>query len=263
VLGFAYRITNLSATYHKVIGIMKRNNFTKLILILSMVLSSYVLADETQEFTFVVEPAYTQEDGEWQLNLVLNNPSYQHDISTHIEAGLSLEYGFSDVLQGEFSANRANELEDGLETEISVEYELGLSYMLVKQKGFMPQFTIAAGVIVEESEVGYETALLYSYQINEQHYIHGNFIYEEIDSENEVAVNLAYAFKLDESWTFLAEVERNKETSADDSSDYVNTFSAGVIFETESDIELGVAYLAYNADTEQDYGWQFKAAYEF
>ena len=62
---------------------MKRNNFTKLILILSHdVLSSYVLADETQEFTFVVEPAYTQEDGEWQLNLVLNNPSYQHDIST-------------------------------------------------------------------------------------------------------------------------------------------------------------------------------------
>ena len=31
----------------------------------------------------------------------------------NIEAGLSLEYGFSDVLQGEFSANRANELEDG------------------------------------------------------------------------------------------------------------------------------------------------------
>jgi len=242
---------------------MLNKNYLGLLYCFSVLTALCSSANETQEFTFLVEPAYTQEDGEWQLNLVLNNPSYQHDISTNIEAGFSLEYGFSDLLQAEFSANRANELEEVLETDMSVEYELGLSYMLVTQQGFLPQFTIAAGVIVEESEVGYETALLYSYQINEQHYIHGNFIYEEIDSENEVAVNLAYAFKLDESWTFLAEVERNKETNADDSSDYVNTLSAGVVFETESDIELGLAYLAYNADTEQDYGWQFKAAYEF
>jgi hypothetical protein len=40
---------------------------------------------------------------------------------------------------------------------------------------------------------------------------------------------------LDESWTLLAEI----------------------------DIEIGLAYLVYNADTLQDYSWQLKAAYEF
>lgn len=242
---------------------MKRNYYTHLTFLLSLSLSSYVLASETQEFTFVVEPAYTQEDGEWQLNLVLNNPTYQYYISTSVEAEFSLEYGFSDALQAEFSANRANELEEGLETEMSVEYELGLSYMLIEQQGFLPQFTVAVGVIAEESEYGYEAGLLYSYQVAEQHFVHGNFVYEYIDNESEVAINLAYAVNLDESWTLLAEVERNKETSEYDSSDYVNIFSAGVVFETESDIELGLAYLVYNADTMQDYSWRFKAAYEF
>jgi len=242
---------------------MKRNYLTKLTLLILLTLSSYALAGETQEFTFVVEPAFTQEDGEWQLNLVLNNPSYQYDISTNIEAEFSLEYGFSDVLQAEFSANRANELEEALATEMSVEYELGLSYMLVKQHGFLPQFTIAAGAILEEDEYGYEAALLYSYQLLERHFIHGNLIYEHIDKESEVAINLAYAFNIDESWTILTELERNKETDEEDSAEYVNTFSAGVVFETESDIELGLAYLIYNADIVQDYSWHFKVAYEF
>lgn len=242
---------------------MKKNNYRYLFFSLSLVLSLFTFAGETQEFTFMVEPAYTQEEGEWQLNLVLNNPTYQHNISTSLEAALSLEYGFSDTLQAEFSANRANELEESLEAEISVEYELGLSYMFVEQQGLIPQFTIAAGIISEENEYGYEAGLLYSYQLAEQHFVHGNFIYEDIDNVSEVAANFAYAFTFDKSWTLLAEVERNKETSKHDSSEYVNTFSAGMVFATESEVELGLAYLLYNADTVQDYSWQFKAAYEF
>jgi hypothetical protein len=242
---------------------MMNKNYLGLLFYFSLFIPLSGAAEETQEFTFVVEPAYTQEDGEWQLNLVLDNPSYQHGISTSIEAGFSLEYGFSDVLQAEFSAKRANEFEEALETEMSVEYELGLSYMLVKQYDFLPQLTIAAGAILEESEYGYEAALLYSYQLLERHFIHGNLIYEHIDKENEVAINLAYALKFDESWTILTELERNKEKDEGNSPEYVNTFSVGVVFETESDIELGLAYLIYNGDTIQDYSWQFKAAYEF
>jgi len=242
---------------------MKPNHFTKLILVLSITLNSYALADEAQEFTFVVEPAYTQEDGEWQFNLVLNNPSYQHDISTTLEAELSLEYGFSDVLQVEFSANRSNELEKGFDTEMLVEYELGLSYMFIEQQGFLPQFTITAGAIFEDSEVGYETGLLYSYQFLEMHFLHGNFIYESIDNKNEVAGNLAYAFIFAESWTLLAEFERAKESSHGFSSDYLNTLSTGVVFETQAELELGVAYLAYSQDTILTHSWQFKVSYEF
>ncbi|PKG83881.1 hypothetical protein CXF85_10320 [Colwellia sp. 75C3] len=61
----------------------------------------------------------------------------------------------------------------------------------------------------------------------------------------------------------LAEIERNKETSENNTTDYVNTFSAGSVFETESDIEIGLAYLKYNAGTLQYYSRQFKAAMSF
>ena len=242
---------------------MKKITFLKLICCSNVLISVCTFANDSQEFTFIVEPAYTQEQGEWQINLVLNTPKYQHNVSTSLEAGISVEYGFTDALQAEFSSSRGNKLEGGLDTEMGTEYELGLSFMLSEQDSFIPQFTLAAGVIAEDSEYGYEAALLYSYQIAEQHFIHGNFIYETIDSEDALVVNIAYAFKVDDSWALLAEIERNKGTEEDDSSSYVNTFSAGVVFETESEIELGLAYLVYNGDTVQDYSWQLKAAYEF
>ena len=216
-----------------------------------------------QEFTFIAEPAYTQEKGEWQINVTLSEPKYQHHIPTGLEASMSLEYGFSDVLQAEISSNRSNKLVATAVTAMETDYELSLSLMLVEQQRFMPQFTLAAGVVAEDSEYGYEMGLLYSYQVIEQHFIHGNFLYEALDDKDEVTANLAYAFIIDESWTLLAEVEQSKETTKYDSSGYTNTFSAGIVFDTPSEVELGLAYLVYNGDTVQDYSWQFKAAYEF
>ncbi|PKG83878.1 hypothetical protein CXF85_10300 [Colwellia sp. 75C3] len=242
---------------------MNEINYFNVTFCFIVLFSCSAAANDSQEFTFIVEPAYTQEKGEWQINLGFTSPTYKNNISTTLETSVSLEYGFTDVLQAEFSSSRSNELEEGIDADMGMEYELGLSLMLTEQDNFMPQFTLVAGVIAEDSQYGYEAGLLYSYQILENNFIHGNFIYENIDNESEVAINLAYAFTLDESWTLLAEIERNKETSDDDSIEYVNTFSAGVVFETESDIEIGLAYLVYNADTLQDYSWQLKAAYEF
>jgi hypothetical protein len=242
---------------------MNEINYFNVTFCFIVLFSCSAAASDSQEFTFIVEPAYMQEKGEWQINLGFASPTYQNNISTTLETSVSLEYGFTDVLQAEFSSSRSNELEEGLDAEMGMEYELGLSLMLIEQHAFMPQLTLVAGVIAEDSEYGYEAGLLYSYQVLENNFIHGNFIYETIDNESEIAINLAYAFTIDESWTLLAEIEHTKETSDDDSIEYVNSFSAGVVFETESDIEIGLAYLVYNADTLQDYSWQLKAAYEF
>lgn len=242
---------------------MNDKNHFNIMLFAIALFSVNAAANDSQEFTFIVEPAYTQEKGEWQINLGLSSPTYQQNISTNLETSVSLEYGFTDALQGEFSSSRSNELEDEHGTEMAMEVELGLSLMLIEQNNIMPQLTLVAGVIAEDSEYGYEAGLLYSYQLLEQHFIHGNFIVENIDNESEVTINLAYAFNIDDSWTLLAEFDRNKETGDDDSIEVVNTFSAGVVFETENDIEIGFAYLVYNADTLQDYSWQLKAAYEF
>ena len=194
---------------------MNEKNYFNVTFYFIVLFSCSAVASDFQEFTFIVEPAYTQEKGEWQINLGFALPKYQNSIATHLESSISLEYGFTDALQAEFSSSRSNELEGGLDSEMGMEYELGLSLVLTEQDNFMPQFTLVAGVIAEEGEYGYEAGLLYSYQVVEQHFIHGNFIYEAIDNESEVAVavNIAYAFTIDESWTLLAEIERNKETS--------------------------------------------------
>jgi hypothetical protein len=217
----------------------------------------------SQEFTFITEPAYTQEKGEWQINLVLEQPKYLQGFSADLEANLSLEYGFSDALQGEFSSSRSNKLTANSITDMETEYELSLSYMLVEQQNFIPQLTIEAGVMAEDSEYGYETGILYSYQVTEQHFIHGNFLYETLDNKDEIVANLAYAFVVNDYWTLLAEMERNKEKDNYNLSSYVNMLSGGVVYETSNDIELGLAYLLFNGDTVQDYSWQFKVAYEF
>ncbi len=235
--------------------------------ILAIFIMFSAATNASQEFTFIAEPAYTQEEAEWQINLVLNQPRYQpqylQNISTDLEANFSLEYGFSDALQGEFSSSRSNKLEGNAVTAMETEYQLSLSYMLVEQQSFLPQFTLEAGVMREDSEYGYEVGLLYSYQITEQHFIHGNFLYETLDNKDEIAANLTYAFVMNNSWTLLAEMERNKEKGNDDLSSYVNTLSGGVVYETPHDIELGLAYFLFNGDTVQDYSWQAKVAYEF
>jgi len=245
---------------------MKKSCFVILLYLFIFGFTNKGIADGSQEFTFLVEPAFTQEKNEWQVNLQLSEPNYKHEISSDLEVMLSIEFGFTNDLQLELSLNKANELEDGVETETETEteteYELGLSYVLINQQRLLPQITLGSGIVYEDSEYGYEMALLCSYQFSDNHFLHGNLVFEEVDSEKQTSAKFAYAFILSESWTLLAEFERHK--SDDDIGDaFSNTFSTGFVFESESEIELGFAYLNYSEDAEIDNSIQFKIAYEF
>jgi len=243
---------------------MKKSSFVDLLYVFILFFCFKVIADDNQEFTFLVEPAYTQEQDEWQFNLQLNGPDYKHDISSDLEVMLSIEYGFTNNLQLEFSANKTNELEDDFETETETEteYELGLSYRLFEQHQLLPQITLGSGVVYEDSEYGFEMAVLCSYQVSDSHFIHGNLVFEEVDSDKNTSAKFAYAFVFSDSWTVLAEFERNR-ASDEVTNSFKNTFSTGLVFETESEIEVGLAYLNYSQDTEVDNSLQFKIAYEF
>jgi len=241
---------------------MKKSDFFIVIYVFIFTVNIEAIADDSQEFTFLVEPAFTQEKDEWQFNLQLRKPDYKHDISSDFEVMFSIEYGITNNLQLELSSNKINELEEGFETEIETEFEFGLSYMLLKQQQLLPKITLGSGIVYEDSEFGYEMAVLCSYQLSDRHFVHGNLVFEEVDSEKQTSAKFAYAFVLNESWTILAEFERNK---ADNELGelFNNTFSTGLVFETDSEIELGFAYLNYSRDSTLKNSLQLKISYEF
>jgi len=241
---------------------MNKSCFVILLYLVIFAFSFNAIAGDSQEFTFLVEPAFTQEQDEWQFNLQLSKPHYKHGISSDLEVMLSIEFGFTNDLQVEFSLNKSNEVEGGFETEIETEYELGLSYMLLNQQKYLPQMTLASGIVYEDSEYGYEIALLCSYQLSDRNFVHGNLVFEDVDNAKNTSAKFSYAFVFSDSWTVLAEFERNR-ASDELKKSFNNTLSTGIVFETDSEIELGFAYMNYSQDNEADNSLEFKISYEF
>lgn len=228
---------------------------TSLCLLLS---TQGVLADDfQQEFTYLSEPAYLQEIGEWQFNTQINTDAYSQPNQHKMSGQLSIEYGITDDLQLELGTQWQHEREDGIFEDES-EYEVALSYHLMAQNSGYVDASIESGLVFEESDIGYEIRLLSSYALAEDQFVHFNVGFESLDNAQTTSIAGSYVHVFDNELGMLLEFEKSWLDNHDSS---IAAF--GFVYEVLNDVEVGAAYLHYFDDVDLDYSVTFKVSYEF
>ncbi len=150
---------------------------------------------EGQEILFLLEEAYTQEKGEWQIGTSLSQSLEGPD-----ERGweLEVEYGFTDRLQlfvelpmvdGPFNSGGIGDP------------EIGLDYAILKDTGgSMPEFTVGAALTLPVGDnengpgnggVGYQLSARISKALTTDIFIHGLTEYEAVPNARQDGADLS------------------------------------------------------------------------
>ena len=115
---------------------------------------------EQHETLFLIEEAYTQEEGEWQIGFALEQSL---DGESEREWELEIEYGLTERLQAEVEIEI--EEEDG-ETEVE-DIGIGLAFALVEEEaGSRPEITMGGSVLIPSGSDGDERSRGIGYSAN-------------------------------------------------------------------------------------------------
>ncbi|MEL6876689.1 MAG: transporter [Pseudomonadota bacterium] len=176
---------------------------------------------EQQEVLFVLEEAFTQEKGEWQIGFALSQ-SLEEGGEREWEA--EIEYGLTERLQIE--AEFEFEQESG-ENEIG-DIELGLAYAIVESEASgEPEVTLGAAILIpsgdgegDASGVGFELLLAASQEVTEGLFAHANFGFSEAATrdfdtfrlnQSEWSAGAALAYGFADEWFVIGEYEFARE----------------------------------------------------
>ncbi len=237
--------------------------------------------DEGHDFLFLVEEAYTQEDGEIQLTAALHR-SPLDDGGWML--GLSGEYGITDRLQAEVEVPVYLD-SPGDEADGIGDLEVELAFAVIEESDTLPQVTISAGVLVptgDDSEGlgsggwGYEAGLAVSRRLGRAGFLYGAGSFERVpDGQDEDGDPIEI-----EEWSFAAGValavndrttglieissEREREEGGGETEIERETLlSLGFSFELNDYFELGAAYQIGLSDDAPDDGIIFKIKAEW
>lgn len=190
----------------------------------------------SEEFSFVVEPALLQKQGEVQVDINLEQFISR---SSNTPLSSSIEYGISDKLQVEL----------GYQYDSESALQLGIAYDLSNLFSFTHYAAIEFEIEHEDGESSYETALLFTHRLLDKHHIHSNLFYENEDHADQFGVSMAHHYQHTDSLSFITETELSKQNAQDD---YSFIISFGGIYELFDDAVLGVALASeHEEETEQ------------
>ncbi len=209
--------------------------------------------DEAQEqdFLFLLEEAYVQEKGEWQVGIAWDRTIGATSDSFEFE----VEYGLTDRLQVAMELPVVNDDDASGVGDL----EFALDYALLKDEGALaPEFTIGAGAIAPtggdgtgSGTWGYETSVRVSKQIAEGFYMHGAGAREAVpgggpdaDLLREWSAGAGAALRVNNALTltgeYIREVEREDE--AGNSEKEVESYvTGGLILKISDLLEIGAA----------------------
>lgn len=205
-----------------------------------------------QDFLFLFETAYTQEQGEWQATAAAD---WQRDPDASLYA-IEFEYGITDRFQVSVELPFLDE--DGVSGIGDVEF--GAAYALLKEDDGLPEFTIAAEARAPSGDEddglgvggwGYGAALRASKLLMPRLYGHASAAYEWVPNGGAVAEELdewsfgaGLGFQPEDCVTLTAEVLHEREREVEDGEverERETYLSVGAIFEPADDILVGVA----------------------
>ncbi len=212
-------------------------------------LSAFADGEETEghDFLFLLEEAYTQEDGESQLGASLSHATDAAEWEMEAE----FEYGLTDRLQVSIEVPIVKGRSDSPEIE---ELEFGVAYALVlEDASILPTVTAAASVQAPLSADGdweYTTSLNTSKQVSDPLFLYTNlagaFVSNDaISGVSEWSAGLGVAWEAaDETW-LIAEILHEEEADLDQGRkvwEQANFASFGLGFEPIDDVIIGAAY---------------------
>jgi opacity protein-like surface antigen len=212
------------------------------------------------EALFILEGAYTQEDGEWQVGIALTQ-SLERGNEREWEA--EVEYGITDRLQIE--AEFELEQEDG-RTEFG-DASLGASYAVLEGAGATrPEVAVKATLVFPTGDqsgnatgVGFGLGLGISQQLRSNLFAHFEAGYSQeprravgtVETRsNEWHVGAALAYQVNDAWFLTAEYELGRESKKLgplSENESVHIAGAGITHEIGDDFILGLAGAAQSA----------------
>lgn len=219
-------------------------------LIFIFFLSCTAIAEEQndrQEFTFLTETAYLQEANEWQVNLLHSRLKCQSCTESKVSSEISIEYGFSNLLQFELSINSEPNFSNDIESEKEQEIEIGASYALIEETNTSPLISTSFSIISED-ELGVELAVSASKSYKDRHTFHLTLSTEKIEDEKAVSLSSAYIYSVNEALSLIAEWQKVKESTHSDD-EYYSNINAGLIYNLDELFSIGLGY--QKTDNEQ------------
>lgn len=264
-----------------------------------LTMSISVLADDIddinaleQDFLFLIEEGYTQEQGEWQIGSSYSITRYQLDKlannSENRTLTLNIEYGVTDRFQIEFTLpylqskmhtySTDNNFHNTIKESGLEDSEVEVSYQVIKESDNMPAISVGFGMSMPSStndtfkteNLSVEGSLKASKYLDEIGYIHSSISYETNKENNETEVNAGVAFvrPFNDSWSIMLEYlfEKEKETELDSNeseSELLSYISIGASYENNKGLLFGLAYAYGNDKTVLDSSLMLKIQYEF
>ena len=252
-----------------------------------------------QDFLFLLEEAYTQDQGEWQFSLSLgyfDNLEEEEtdeqavvDKRTDLWAGLlGVEYGITDRLQIELELPYLRqEIEEADETSRDSgigDVEFALGYALIEEQRNAPQLTAGLEVVAPTGDEdnglgagawGWGPFVALSKQVIPKLYLHANLAYQmtndaeedgEKQDERELEYGIAAVYQpTDELDLILELVGAYEKEKNDEATEHSNALQLvpGIKYEMENELQVGAAVVVgLNNDT-FDIGGMVKLQYEF
>lgn len=249
-----------------------------------------------QDFLFLLDEAYTQEEGELQLDFSVDVATDLTEEEGAFESSadettysLAFEYGITDNLTVEAEIPFISyEVEVGAEEvdESGIgDIEIELAYQFVRESAGTPALAFSIGVAAPTGDHekglgtdtwGYELALNLSRNFADDWFFHANLGYEQVNDakegddeevdETELYYGFALAFEATHSSTILLEylgIEEEEDEDGETEEEESGYVSLGYVYETESELELGLAYAGGTTDESFDNRLIFKLAYEW
>jgi len=235
-----------------------------------------------QDFLFLLEEAYTQEQDEWQFGLAYQQVNYQ---STSMQAHLSdvfwelgLEYGFTNHFQIELSLpyQQSSWYQNGVKINTSAlaNPELDLIYQILEEEGAIPAVSLGLGGVIPVSsakepirsdEFRSEFFISTSKYFHGLGFTHANLAYSAFNEGGDAEFSYGVAFVRPLSENYAAIIEYLAERSVDTSEDNeeLAQFSIGFSYQNEHGLSAGVAYIEGNNKQALENAIALKLQYEF
>ncbi len=238
-----------------------------------------------QDFLFLLEEAYTQEEGEWQVAAKISQTSFQQiegdPDSKNKSFDLGVEYGITDRLQLEFELPyQKTTLRNTNSTTNSSTVgnpEIAISYQLVQEDESKPAITAGFGVEVAASsdkapirseEWGYEAFVSLSRYFDDVGFLHASLGYGIGDNgdETELSYGVGFVLPLSDNWQiqleYLVEDEEEEEAGVTEE-EKSSVLSFGTNYQFENEMILGMAYAIGDEEEIHDNSVSIKIQYEF
>ncbi len=262
--------------------------------------SGALFADEEEEyshdFLFLVDDAYLEEEGEWQVAIksgVFRDLAAEEDDEVVDEdlffSEVEIEYGLSETISLELVLpyERITVTEPGEEKETYSgigDIEVGLSFLLLHESESLPALSLSIEASAPTGDEdhglgrgvwGWEASLGSSKQLSYGLHFHSQLGFEfannlvedgEIADEREYSYGFALAQRVNETAAVLLELsgEYEEERShGETESGHALYLGPGALVELESGWEIGANLVVGLTDDSYDWGGGLKASIEF